>query len=103
MNDVRDNFVECDEHGLQQATFVCQHIILGLREDKPYGFWWSSDSNNPRPDAWCTACDEYLASSGGEWNDKTEAFAGVTLLCGSCYDRAREMNVRHKWWQFWRG
>jgi len=96
MNDAKQNLVECDELGPQQATFVCQHIVSGLRENTPYGFWWSGDSDSARPDAWCTACDEFLMSHGGGWNDESEAFAGVTLLFGSCYDRAKEMNVGRK-------
>lgn len=40
----------------------------------------------------CTACEEKVNSLGEEWNDESEAFAGVTLLCGTCYDRAKELN-----------
>ncbi len=85
--------VECDEHGPQEATFVCQHIVKGLRESVPYGFWWADDPGNARPDAWCTACNEVVAETGGEWTAAAEAFAGVKLLCGACYDRARAMNL----------
>jgi hypothetical protein len=85
--------VECGEHGAQDATFVCQHVVLGLREGIPYGFWWALDPGTPRPDAWCTACNEMVAASDGEWTSKAEEFAGVTLLCGGCYDRAHAMNL----------
>ncbi len=91
-----EQLVECAEHGAQPATFVCQHILRGLEEDKPYGFWWADDPESTRPDAWCTACEEYLNADGGEWNDKTEAFAGVKLLCGSCYDRAKARNLHSR-------
>lgn len=85
--------VECDLHGPGEATFVCQHIVQGLREGVPYGFWCAEDPHNPRPDAWCTACEKKVMEGGGEWGDESEAFAGVTLLCAACYDRAREMNA----------
>jgi hypothetical protein len=85
--------VHCERHGRQQATFVCCHIVRGLREGVSYGFYWADDPDNPRPDAWCTACNELVASTGGEWTDESEAFAQVTLLCGACYDRARAMNL----------
>lgn len=102
LTEARDGLVECPDHGLQQATFVCQHIVKGLREKKNYGFWWAQDTDNPRPDAWCTACNEFLATNGGEWNDETEGFASVTLLCGGCYDRAKKDNTTVSWWQIWR-
>lgn len=99
--DEENKMVECNEHGVQQATFVCQHVIQSLRDNIPRGFWSAEESpENPRPDSWCTECEE-LVNSVGEWNDETEAFAGVTLLCGACYDRAKEMNAgqKKKWWQ----
>ncbi|NIP23995.1 MAG: hypothetical protein GWN77_02925, partial [Gammaproteobacteria bacterium] len=77
MND-QDYNVECDKHGLQQATFVCRHIVQSLRDGKPRGFWSSEESpDNPRPDSWCDACEQ-LVNRVGEWNDESEAFAGVT-------------------------
>src|SRR5438093_1164871 len=45
--------VTCGEHGLQQEAFVCQHIVQGLHENVPCGFWWAEDPSSPRPDAWC--------------------------------------------------
>lgn len=88
--------VECETHGLQQETFVCQHIVQGLVEGTTHGFWCAEDSESPRPDAWCTACNEFLEQHGGDWNDTTEAFASVKLLCGACYDSARIANLGRK-------
>jgi hypothetical protein len=85
--------VECGQHGHQDETFVCQHIVQGLRDQVPYGFWWASDPGNPRPGAWCTACNEVVAATGGEWTEDAERFAGVQLLCGRCYDLAKAMNL----------
>ena len=84
--------VHCKEHGIQQATFVCRHIIQTLRDGKPRGFWTSDIPGNPRPDAWCAECEAKVQACGGEWNDESEAFAGVSLLCGGCYDRAVSIN-----------
>lgn len=102
MND-EQKYVECSEHGKQQETFVCQHIIETLEDGKARGFWWANDPENPRPDAWCSECEKKVQASNGEWNDENEAFAGVKLLCGACYDRAKEINLSSskKWWQFW--
>lgn len=92
--------VQCPEHGTQQETFVCQHVVQGLREKSAYGFWLADDPENPRPDAWCTSCNDALHKAGGEWNEETEALAYVKLLCGACYDKAKSMNgPAKKWWQ----
>ena len=84
--------VQCSEHGSQPETFVCQHIVRGLFEGVPYGFFWARDVDTPRPDAWCSACNEMVSRSGGEWTDEAVALASVKILCGRCYDRAKMMN-----------
>jgi len=84
--------IQCDEHGEQQATYVCQHIIQTLRDSKPRGFWTSDDPDNLRPDAWCAKCEAKVQETNGEWNDESEAIAGVSVLCGACYDRAIAIN-----------
>ncbi len=86
--------VTCAEHGEQEETFVCQHIVEGLRENIAYGFWWAQGSDQLRPDAWCTTCDELVAKAGGEWSDEALAVAQVKLLCALCYDRAKAMNLQ---------
>ncbi len=85
--------VKCSIHGEQEETFVCQHIVQSLEENTPYGFWWASDSNQARPDAWCTYCNELLAKAGGEWTDEILAITQVKLLCAICYDHAKAMNL----------
>ena len=85
--------VECCQHGSQEETFVCQHIAEGLREGVPYGFWWETESGSARPDALCTTCNELATRTDGEWTEELEARASIKLLCGLCYDQAREMNV----------
>ncbi|MGI9341500.1 MAG: hypothetical protein ACR2QV_01535 [Gammaproteobacteria bacterium] len=86
-------FIACDEHGQQQATCVCQHIVQTLADGEPRGFWWANDPDSARPDAWCSECEARVQDTGGEWNDENEGFAGVTLMCGACYDRAKEVNL----------
>ena len=81
--------LHCREHGAAYATFVCRHIATGSRQGFNYG-----NLEDPRPDAWCDACDRALMEHGGEWNDVSEAFAGITLICSECYDRARARNER---------
>ncbi|MDX1485099.1 MAG: hypothetical protein R3229_11525 [Alphaproteobacteria bacterium] len=86
--------VACGEHGPQPATFVCRHLAESLNTGARVGYHCSAESpDNPRPDAWCDACEDRRLACGGDWTGESEAFAGVTLLCGLCYDRARAANI----------
>jgi hypothetical protein len=82
---------ECDRHGLQEETFVCQHIVAGLRAGIRVGFWWSTERETVRPDAWCTECNRKVAETGGDWTPEAEALARPKILCGECYDDARRL------------
>jgi hypothetical protein len=100
MSEVRK--IHCASHGEQEETFVCGHIVKGLRDNVPYGFWWVSDSDKPRPDALCTSCNEMLAANGGKWDERTGKLAEPALLCGECYDIAKAVNIKKHWWQIWK-
>lgn len=84
--------VECEEHGTGTSTFVCQHLLdgeglgfhRGFPDDDPDALW---------PDAWCDDCEAVRAEEG-EWNDRSEEFASIRLMCQLCYCRARERNYQ---------
>jgi len=87
------DLVQCSEHGLQEETYVCKHLVLSLRTKEVIGFYWSS---KPRGDAWCATCEKVRIAEGGssgDWNERSEAFADIKILCGACYDRVRAINV----------
>ena len=42
--------------------------------------------------AWCSECEKVRIAEGGEWNERSEEFAGVTVICGSCYE-AKKRNA----------
>lgn len=83
--------VECLEHGPQVATWTCRHLATGLACG--YHGSWSAPEDDPWPDAWCDACFVILEEEQG-WNERSEAFAGVTRLCSGCYEAARERNAK---------
>ena len=84
----RSKTVECAKHGQGAATFVCQHLVLGVR----CGYHCSTrDPSDPWPDAWCSACNEVLEREGA-WNPTSEAFADVRLACSGCYEDHRARN-----------
>ena len=84
--------VECEEHGFSDETYVCQHLAKGnaigfnSREPSP---------DNPRPDAWCDACEEIRARFG-DWTEDAEILTKIVLLCGGCYDVAKHRNHHEK-------
>ncbi|MFC2253459.1 hypothetical protein ACETRX_27715 [Labrys portucalensis] len=91
--DPGDRTIHCPIHGRQQAAFVCQHIVQGAQRGYRVGFWFGDDPVNPRSDAWCDACETGLAKADYVWGDEKEAQAGVTVICGLCYDSARNFHL----------
>ena len=67
-----DDTITCDVHGPQQTTFVCGHILDGLRSGKRVGFHSAVEPHNPRADAWCDECEKRVQDAGGEWEGKPE-------------------------------
>lgn len=87
-----ENIIQCNEHGAQEATYVCCHLIDSLRNGKKVGFFYASE---PRGDAWCAACETVRIQEGGatgDWNERSEEYANIRLLCGACYDKVWALN-----------
>lgn len=85
------NKIQCVKHGECQQTFVCNHL---LGEDSGLGFNRNEPTDdNPFPDAWCDNCELIRAAHGG-WNEESEKFVEISLLCSGCYERARIRNTR---------
>ena len=86
--------VKCDVHGSQQQTLVCQHIAEGLTRHQRVGFFCTADDpGNPRPDAWCSACQERVKVTGGQLVDLALEHLQPKVLCGACYDVARQFHT----------
>lgn len=91
--------IECGVHGLQQETFVCQHIVQGLQERRRMGFFWTTFySENLRPDAWCSECEERVRLTGGEWVGVAAEHLKAKILCGACYDMAKIFHMGGNPW-----
>jgi len=84
--------IKCEQHGEQEVALVCQHIVEGLRKRQPVGFFWSAKDKSFRPDAWCSACEERVRKTGGEWTGEAVEHLGAKILCGTCYDIAKALN-----------
>ena len=93
------NTVGCDIHGSQQSTLVCQHIAESLLSHERVGFFWTTDDpENARPDAWCSSCEERVKATGGEWVDHALEHLQPKVLCGGCYDMAKQFHMGGNPW-----
>ena len=86
--------IECNVHGAQPGTRVCKHIVAGLNSRQRVGFFWATeDPDEPRPDAWCGACQIRVRASGGEWVGEALENLDPQVLCGACYDLAKQFHM----------
>ena len=84
--------VHCHEHGDRYPTFVCRHLVSG----SGLGFYTpnrspASEEESDEQCAWCADCEQVRRRQGG-WDDVSEAFAGVTLICDACFEASRLRN-----------
>jgi hypothetical protein len=54
--------------------------------------WDSFAALKHQVDIWSLA-REGLQRGAGDWNERSEAFADIKILCGACYDRVRAINL----------
>lgn len=86
--------MECARHGIRRPAFICQHLRFGEglgfnTAEEPFDPEW------PFQNAWCDECDKVLAREG-EWNDVSEGFAGVIVICEGCLGEIRGRNQSPK-------
>ena len=92
MADEMTNVVACPKHGPQPKACVCGHVLHSLHDLQPRGFFYSVDTDQEYPDAWCRECDDRLRGAGGAWTDELEKLSDIRLVCASCYQTAKTLN-----------
>ena len=89
--------VHCAQHGATGPAFVCRHA----RQGSGLGFYVANgphpgdEGESPFkgcPNGWCGECEQKRRECGG-WNDESEAFSGVTLVCVYCFEEIRRRNT----------
>lgn len=90
----RKKKVDCESHGYSRPAFVCQHLDLEI----PKGFEEAFDTYKGMEleededfQAWCSECEKIRGEYDG-WNEESERFAGITLVCENCYFELKEFN-----------
>jgi hypothetical protein len=87
--DMNHQKVSCPEHGVQDIAIACIHVCQAIDTGEQVGFFWSTETDGPRPDAWCRSCElwsrEHPDASTKEWMK----IADFQLLCVHCWDKAK--------------
>ena len=55
------------------------------------GFYWGTQSDLARPDAWCAECNEKRKNPGLRTEDKWFQEADFKMLCEHCWDEAKRV------------
>jgi len=82
--------VTCDKHGTNDLAIACIHVCLAIDSGEQVGFHWDTNTDGPRPDAWCHACElwrvGHLDAAAKDWMKA----ANFQFLCIRCWDEAKQ-------------
>ena len=86
--------VDCGIHGFRRPAFICQH--LNREEKKGFEESFASHKGMDLDDeddfaAWCDECEQVRVDKDG-WNEESEKFAKIKLVCEDCYFELKECN-----------
>lgn len=85
--------VECETHGESGPAYVCSHLLDGLRARDIRSIGFHEAEPEPNDDdccGWCQACEDVRLAEGG-WNDRSEGFARIKLVCRGCFEDIRQL------------
>lgn len=92
---LKQKTVECREHRFSRPAFVCGHLDL----NSPKGFHEAFHTNKGMDleegedfQAWCSECEKIRIQHDG-WNEESEKYAGIRLVCENCYFELKDFNV----------
>lgn len=83
--------ITCDRHGAQDLALACIHACRAIDSGENVGFFWSTDTDGPRPDAWCSDCEGWLRANPAAMAKDSMAVADFQFLCAVCWDDAKRV------------
>lgn len=85
-----NSIMECRCHGERRPAFICKHLQYGegLGFNQPNE---ALEEDWPFQNAWCDECENVLLAEG-EWNDRSEGFAGILAICDGCFEEIKARN-----------
>lgn len=80
-----------------RRAFVCQHLnnktVVGFEE--PFESVENMELDDEEDfQAWCFECEK-VRQKEGEWNDRSEAFAKIKVICEKCFFEMKQLNLGH--------
>lgn len=95
-NKIKDKYIQCGLHEYRRIAFVCQHLNHSTKVGFVEAFETYEGMELPEEDdfqAWCNEC-EMVRKREGEWNENSEAFAQIKLVCEDCYFAMKTLNLQ---------
>lgn len=95
---IKDKYIQCGEHEYRRRAFVCQHLLSGAVVGFEEAFETYENMELDDEDdfgAWCNACEAEREKTDG-WDETSEAFANIKLVCEGCYFDMKERNLGHR-------
>ena len=87
--------IDCNNHGFSRPAFVCQHLDLKKTKGFVEAFETFEGMDLEDDDdfqAWCNECEEVRKKYDG-WNEESEKFAKIKLVCEKCYFELKKYNT----------
>ncbi|MCD2259494.1 DUF6882 domain-containing protein [Psychroserpens luteolus] len=93
---MKQRTVDCGNHGFKRPAFVCQHLNLKKANGFEESFTTYRGMELDEEDdfaAWCNECEKVRVEKDG-WNEESEKFAKIKLVCEECYFELKEFNKK---------
>lgn len=86
--------LECGNHGYRRPAFVCQHLDSETKRGFVESFEATPDMDLEDDEdfaAWCDECEKIRIKYNG-WNEESEKFANIKMICENCYFEMKALN-----------
>ncbi|MDW8549213.1 hypothetical protein NG800_009845 [Epilithonimonas ginsengisoli] len=93
---LKQKIVDCGYHGFKRPAFICQHLELNSSNGFEEAFETFPGMDLDEDDdfsAWCDECEKKRTECDG-WNDESEEFAKIKLICEDFYFEIKESNQK---------
>jgi hypothetical protein len=80
---------ECSLHGTQGIALVCTHVAHAVDRGEKCGFYWGTNIDTARPDAWCSECEKALVALAGASSEQWFEDGEFKIFCAACWDEAK--------------
>lgn len=95
---MKQKTVDCGVHGFSRPAYICQHLNVNESNGFEEAFIATKGMDLDDDDAfaaWCNECETIRIENDG-WNDVSENFANIKLVCEDCYFELKEQSEREE-------